>query len=62
MGDLVQTLALQAPSLAGLLVLSWYLLNRLKSCEEARDTLSKEHADLRVRIATLEAQVNGGSR
>ena len=57
--DLVTLIIGQAPSLAGFVILSTYALRRLHRCEEARDTLSKEHADLRVRIARLEAAVNG---
>ena len=60
MPNILETVIAQLPSLAGLVVLSWYLLTRLKACEEARETLSKEHTDLLVRVAKLETQVNGG--
>ena len=56
-GTIWEAMLSQAPSLGGLLILSWYLLKRLARCEEARETLATEHADLRVRIAELEGQV-----
>ena len=54
-----ETMLINLPSLTGFIILSWYLLLRLKACEEARDVLQKEHSDLLVRITRLEErQIN----
>ena len=50
------------PSLIGFAILTWFLAGRLRRCEEARDTLSKEHSDFRVRIAVLENTFNGRNK
>ena len=57
--SLWETIIVQAPSLTGLGILSWYLLKRLNKCEDNKDILQEEHSDMRVRIAKLETQVNG---
>lgn len=58
----------QLPSLGGLALLAWMLHTkllraekRLDKCEESREVLTKEHADIRVELAEVKAKVDGGS-